>query len=69
MVRERRDKALRDALRAEQAQIEEERAAFVNAPDDVPFVESGLQLPEEFTVLTGNESESEVESSSTMPPT
>jgi len=67
IVRERRDKALRDVLRAEQAQIEEQRAAIVDAPDDVPFVESGLQLPEEFTVLTCNEGESETESSSILP--
>lgn len=44
-VQARRDKELRDALRAEKAREEAERAETVEVPEGAAFVEEGLELP------------------------
>lgn len=52
MVQMKRDKEIRDRLRAEQAELEEDRAADIEIPEGTPFVEEGLELPPEFEVVT-----------------
>merc|ERR1712139_571529 len=50
IVKALRDKELRDALRAEKAREEAERAALVEVAEDIPFVVEDLELPPGFEV-------------------
>jgi len=54
MVRARRDKATRDALRAQQAELEEARAAPRESPEGTAFVEEGTVLPEGYVMVGSN---------------
>mmetsp|Transcript_140658 Transcript_140658/g.448564 ORF Transcript_140658/g.448564 Transcript_140658/m.448564 type:complete len:620 (+) Transcript_140658:76-1935(+) len=51
IVKERRDKALRDGLRADQAGLETEQASLVEVPDGTAFFEESVELPQEFELV------------------
>jgi len=51
MVRARRDKELRDALRAEREQLEREQAAPLEHLGGVPFVEENIELPAGYSIV------------------
>eukprot|EP00971_Amphidinium_carterae_P061609 1219703-Amphidinium_carterae.2 len=47
VVQAKRDKTLRDSLRNDQAQLEASRAAEIDSPPDVAFVEETMELPDD----------------------
>merc|ERR1712216_747092 len=51
MVKARRDKELRDALRAERAELESEQARPLERIDEAPFIEDDVQLPAGYSVV------------------
>lgn len=57
IVKQRRNKEVRDELRAEQAKLEENRIAEVAVSDNTAFVEEGIELPLGFTAAPTGESE------------